>query len=175
MREKLLGECSHIYEYSTYNAETHHLICARQRRVGKAVQFAPPVITAVLGVLTAFGCLPAYGVVLTAISAIFSAFATVYNPLEEADTHLRAGKAFTILKHDARRLRDVYSPGMSDDALSASVKALDDRYNDLVTQSPPTTDREFQKARAKIQANLHEPDGPADRRHGVDTTAGPQQ
>ncbi len=75
--------------------------------------------------------------------------------LSGGEAHLRAAKAFTILKQDARALRDTFSPGLSDDALTASAQALHER------QSPPTTDRAFNKAREKIQAKLHEPDNPA--------------
>lgn len=161
MREDLLKECSHIEEYSTYNAEAHHQVAAKREKIGKVLVMGPPVITAILGALTATGCLPLYGAWLTAISAVFSAFATNLDPLADAENHLRTGKAWTSLKHDARRLRDTFSPTLSDDALAPSVKALADRYNDLVTQSPATTDGAFEKARDKIQRDLHKPDNPA--------------
>jgi hypothetical protein len=158
MREKLLAECSHVEQYSTYNAEIHHQICATQRRLGKGLQIGPPAIAAILGALTAIGCLPLYGAWLTALSAVFSSLTNVLDPMAEANAHLRAGKAFTILKHEARTLRDTFSLGMPDEAFTIAVKNLDDRYNDLVRQSPPTTDKAFNKARKKIQDKIHEPD-----------------
>lgn len=164
MRDKLLNECSLVEEYTTYNAETHHGIAAKRKTMGNVLNLGPPVITAILGALTATGELPLYGAWLTAMSAIFSAFATGLNPFADADAHLRAGKAWTLLKHDARALRDTFSNGMTDDAFAASVKALHDRYNDLVLQSPPTTDKEFMEARKKIKADIHASDNPALRR-----------
>lgn len=160
MRKDLLKECSHLEEYSTYNAETHHQVEAPLRKIGRALNIAPAVVTAILGGLTATGCLPLYGAWLTALSAVFTALATGLDPLARADAHLRAAKEWSVLKHDARRLRDTFSSGLTDEALAPSVKALTDRYNELVLRSPPTTDAAFQKARAKIQADLHKPDNP---------------
>ncbi len=160
MRDGLLKECSHIEEYSTYNAETHHQIAFWRLVIGKSLQLSPPIMTAILGALTATGKLPLYGAWLTALSAIFSALSTGLDPLASANNHLRAAKDWTCLKHDARRMRDVFSPALNDDALAPSVKALSDRYNDLVKRSPPTTDKAFEKARTKIQRDIHKPDNP---------------
>jgi hypothetical protein len=104
--------------------------------------------------------MPIVGAWLTAASAIFTAFATGLDPLAAADAHLRAAKVWTNMKHDARRLRDTFSPGLTDEALEATVKALADRYNDLVNQSPVTTDAAFEKAREKIIKGRHKPDNP---------------
>jgi len=160
MRDDLLKECSLLHENAEYTAEAHHQVEAKQRRIGKALTVAPAVTTAILGGLTATGSMPIVGPWLTTASAIFTAFATGLDPLASADAHLRASKAWTNIKHDARRLRDTFSPSLSDQALEVSVKALAERYNDLVNQSPVTTDAAFETAREKIMKGRHKPDNP---------------
>jgi hypothetical protein len=162
MRNDLLKECALIHENAEYTAEAHHQVEARERLVGRVLSIGPAVITAILGALTGTGWIkPEAGALLTAASAVFTALATGLDPLASADAHLRAAKAWTNMKHDARRLRDTFSSGMTDDALTASVHALADRYKDLVDQSPVTTDSAFEKAREKIQNGRHKPDNPA--------------
>jgi hypothetical protein len=160
MRDGLLDRCAYIEEYSTYTAEAHHLISTNRRRLGNVLQIGPAVIAAGLGALTATGCLPLYGAWLTAAAAVFTACANILNPFAEADSHLSAGKAFTVLKHDASFLRNTLAPAMSDEALTVAVKALHDRYGDLVRQAPPTTDKEFETARQKVKSGIHESDDP---------------
>jgi hypothetical protein len=75
---------------------------------------------------------------LTVVAAVAAAVSDVLNPFAEHYNHLNAAKGFTILKQDARSLRDTFSAAMSDDTFGAAVHSLHDRYNDLVASAPTT-------------------------------------
>jgi hypothetical protein len=161
IRANLLKECSYLEEYSTYHAEAHYQAATMQRYIGLAAQIGPPVATAILGALTATGYLPLFGAWLTVLSAVFTALSTGLSPFARLQTHLHAAKKWTVLKQDAKRLRDTFSLGLTDEALATSVGALADRFNELVLESPPTADKVLQKAKATIRGELNGHDSPA--------------
>jgi hypothetical protein len=166
MRDKFDAECSAIEQNCTYTAETHHIIAAKRKRVGNFFQIAPAVIAAVLGGIAAANlATAAVSWVLTpvtqwlsVIAAAIAAVSNYINPLAEYSDHLAAAKGFTILKQDARSLRETFSAPMSDDAYVAEVRALHERYADLVRSSPETDNISFEAAREKIKRGIHELD-----------------
>ena len=60
--------------------------------------------------------LPQWLVWLSALPAGLAAISNYINPLSDYSSKLNAAKGFTILKQDARALRDTFSAGLTDDA-----------------------------------------------------------
>jgi hypothetical protein len=166
MREKYEAECSAIEQYCVYTAETHHIIATKKKRLGNFFQVTPAVIAAVLGAVAGADMLaPAASSLVTptmqwlsVVAAAVAAVSSVLNPFAEYADHLNAAKGFTILKQDARSLRSTFSESMTDDTFAASVKALHERYADLVRSSPETDKGSFDEARKTIKAGIHDLD-----------------
>jgi hypothetical protein len=166
MRDKYEAECSAIEQNCKYTAETHHIIAAKQKRLGNLFQIAPAVIAAVLGALAGTDLLAPwmpkavtpFTQWLSVVSAAIAAVSNVLNPFAAYYDHLRAAKGFTILKQDARALRDTFSISMSDDTLAAATRFLHDRYADLVRSAPETDNKSFNEGRRRVKEGLHDLD-----------------
>lgn len=122
------------------------------------VQLVPAVVSALAGTLVVGQIVPSWVGVLSLIAAIVTAIGTVKNPQAEYFSHLNAAKAFTVLKHEARALHEVFAPITTEAEMAVRVKALQDRYNEHVRVVPPTEDWAFEKARKRIKAGVHESD-----------------
>jgi hypothetical protein len=166
MRTKLETECGQVEGDCKYTAETHHVISAKRKRLGNLFQILPAAIAALLGAAVGVDMLvsPAPAVwaqaaqALSVISAVIAAVGNILNPFAEYADHIAAAKGFTILKHDARSLRETFSAAMSDETFVAAVKSLRDRYADLVRSARETDPEAFEKARKRVQSGIHERD-----------------
>src|SRR5262249_36546105 len=152
------SECTTVEENSTYNAETHHLLAARYSKQYTFFQLVPAIITAVSGALSLANILPTVFTLITALSAVATAVGTVLNPLEKYYSHLKPVRSYTALKHDARALREVWGKNQSDQEVSYQVKAIHDRYNELVRSTPITDKDAFKEAQERIKAGVHTSD-----------------
>lgn len=159
MRDAYKLECSAVEENCTYTAETHHIIATRKQKLGTRLQIVPAVIAAVLGVLAGTNVLTPWTIWFSVIAAAISAIGNVLNPFAEYYAHLNAAKSFTILKQDARALRDTFSGTMNDEVFCAATQSLHDRYDDLVRLAPPTDNKVFEEARRRVRAGIHKLDG----------------
>lgn len=158
MREKYSEECKIINQNCTYSAEAHHTIATRNKRLSMWFQIMPAVVAALSGVLVAGSVVPSWFNWLTVISAVVTAVASVLNPMKEYYDHLNAAKNFTVLKHEARTLGDVFGTKMDDNSFAVSVENLHRRYADLIKFVPPTDNKSFEQTRKRIKAGIHEPD-----------------
>lgn len=158
MREQYIKECVTVEQNCTYTAEAHHIIAARQKCFSAWFQIVPAVVAAILGVLIGVGTVPPWWVWLSVISAVIAAVGNVLNPLKEYYDHLNAAKHFTVLKQDARSLKNTFSASMNDSEFAVAVKDLHDRYNDLVRFVPPTDKKSFEKAQKRVKSGVHELD-----------------
>jgi len=158
MRERYTNECKIIQQNCVYSAEAHHTIANKNKRLSTWLQLIPAVIAALSGVLVAGSIIPVWFGWLTVGSAIITAVASVLNPLKEHYDHLNAAKNFTVLKHEARTLGDVFSTRMDDNAFAVAVENLHQRYADLVRFVPPTDNEAFGQARERIKAGVHKSD-----------------
>ncbi len=162
MRKKYENECAAIDQNCTYTAETHHIIATKRQRLGTQLQIVPAIIAAVLGVLAGTDVLTPWTLWLSVIAAAVSAVGNVLNPFAEYYMHLNSAKSFTILKQDARALRETFSGTMSDDMFRAATHSLHDRYDDLVRLAPATDNKSFEEARRRVQSGIHQLDTRAD-------------
>lgn len=158
MRKKYESECEAIEQNCTYTAETHHLIAAKRHRLGTQLQVVPAITAAVLGVLAGTDVLTPWSLWLSVIAAAISAVGNVLNPFAEYYMHLNAAKSFTILKQDARAMRETFSGTMNDDVFGAAAHSLHDRYDDLVRLAPATDNKSFEEARRRVQSGIHQLD-----------------
>lgn len=96
--------------------------------------------------------------IVTMLTAVVTAVATVLNPNRRYEEHLGAAKAFTVAKHDARLLHMAEATSIGDEAFVVQVKNLHDQYNALVRAVPPTEVKYFEKARERVMSGRHDPD-----------------
>lgn len=151
------AECHRIEQNATYSAETHHILAKRQQLWFKLFQLVPAIATALIGTLTVGQVVPRWVGIVGLVTAVVTAIGTVLNPQQSYYEHLGAAKAFTVIKHDARSLREMGEQTTGQD-LTVAVKSIHDRYNDLVRIAPATEDWAFERARERIQAGVHQPD-----------------
>ena len=157
-REPFLQECEQIKQNCEYTAEAHHIIANDSKNTANLFQILPAVIAAVFGVLAASNVLSNWAIWLSAFSAGISVVGNILNPLKDSYDHQNAAKHFTVLKHDARALYESFGQVMDDKSFVLAVQKLHDRYNDLVSVVPPTTEEAFKKAREKIKSEVHQSD-----------------
>lgn len=162
MQENYINEAKQIKQNCEYNAETHHIIAKRFKKWSFLLQVLPATVAAVSGSLVAAGKSPASLLVLTVVSSVITAIASILDPNKGYQDHLNAAKNFTILKHEARSLHETFGSRMTDEAFAIAVENIHRKYTDLVKMAPPTDDEAFMQAREKIQDRLHEPDKDAE-------------
>lgn len=158
MRQNYSDECSRVEDNATYTAETHHILAKRQKLWFRIFQLVPAIATALLTTFVAGQIIPHWFSDVALVAAVVTAIGTVVNPQQSYFRHLSAAKAFTVIKHDARALRETFGPNASDPQNDVCVRALHERYNDVTRLSPPTEDWAFEKARERIKRGIHEPD-----------------
>ncbi len=163
--QHLLGECKTIEENSLYTAQTHYIIADREGWKRWSFLAIPAFLSGIAGAVVACGLPPWIGV----IGAIFGGVGGVAASLgvdRDAGQHTNAGNIMTSLRHEARQIHEVFSKELSHSELTAEVRRLADKYNNLRLALPCTDDSAFEKAREKIRKgrfipDFKEPNGPA--------------
>lgn len=121
----------------------------------------PAVIFSSIAGLAFFQDYPQIGGMISAIVAVLTALSTFLKPYERAASHKSSGDQFLSLRNDARVFRLIKLEHTCD--AQSAVNGLDEftkRRNELNQASPQFAKRDFNKARAGIEA------GEAD--HAVD-------
>ena len=156
-RKVLLEELNTIEENCLYTAQAHFEISRRTSGKLKVLFVTASVVSGAAGALVAAGAPLALGVV-GAVAGAVGAVASAMGATENVQAHSRAGQVLTRMRHEARALREAFAAGMSDDELSAAVKAASDRYNDLVHVLPQTDPEAMEVATKLVKAGTFEPD-----------------
>lgn len=156
MREKYNKEVGNIEQNCTYTSEAHHIIALHNKKMGILFQLVPPIVAAILAGMVGVGFTPIWWSWFSVVSAVIAAVGNILNPMKEYYDNLNTAKNFSILKHDARVLRETFSSKMSDEEYSIATQILHDRYNDLVRFAPPTDKKSFDEARRRIKEGVHE-------------------
>ena len=160
MKKTLIDECKTIENNCKYTAEAHHILAAKNEKLSFLFQVVPAVMAAVTGglALEGFEGIRGFLGLLSVTSACVAAVGGVLDPKKGYYDHLHAAKNFTVLKQDARALRETFSRGMNETELKSEVKSLHDRYTNLVSVTPPTDEESFIKAQIRIRSGVHEKD-----------------
>ena len=156
--KNLIKECKQIEEDSLYTAEVHHIIY--HRLIVKAFWFKliPPLIT-VLSALSLLIGAPNWVSWITMFSGLITITSVFLEPEKKAKEHLFAARNFTVLKHEARSLHETFKDFLDTKSFFQEVKRLREKYNLLVTTTPPTDDEKaWEKARQRIKSGVHKAD-----------------
>lgn len=156
--KSLITECKQIEEDSLYTAEVHYLISHKLGVRAFWFKLTPALITT----LSAFSLLvgaPNWVSWITMFSGITTIVNTFLEPEKKAKDHLFAAKNFTVLKHEARSLYETFKEFIDIGTFYQEVKRLREKYNLLVTMTPPTDDEKaWEKARQRIKSGVHKAD-----------------
>lgn len=156
--EDLMNECKRTEDDAKYTAEAHHLIAHKLTKRAFWYKFVPVIVT----FLSAFALLvgaPNWVTWVTLLSAIITMLNIFMEPGREGKEHLFAAKNFTVLKHEARSVRESFKGFMSENEFYYCVRQLREKYGLLVQYTPPTDDKKaWEEARERIKRGVHEPD-----------------
>jgi len=156
-KEHLIKECMRVEEDCMYNAETHHQIAAKAKKVAFSIKFIPAVIAALSGILILVG-VSIVVAWLSVLAGFILAIASVLDPDRKKNDNIKTAKDYTVLKHDSRALYQAFALELSPSEFYISTRLLREKYNNIVNNSPETNDKAFEKAREKIKAGRHRPD-----------------
>lgn len=155
--ENLINECKRIEEDSTYTAETHYLIANSLSKKSFWFKFIPVIITGISALALLLGS-PDWVSWITLVSSIIAITNTILEPESKAREHEFAAKSFTVLKHEVRSLYESFKDFIDEKDFYHEVKRLREKYNWLVQTTPPTDEKNFEKARGRIKKGIHKPD-----------------
>ncbi|MCA9610577.1 MAG: SLATT domain-containing protein, partial [Myxococcales bacterium] len=150
--EHLVAACKRIEDDCLYTAQTHFEMASQKARRAKGwLVLLPSVVSSGSGLAVALGA-PAWVGGFAALAGAISAAAAYLGVERDASAHEVAGKLLTQLRHEARAVRDSYSPNVTSGQFEGQVLALQQRYGAFVASLPLTDDDAFEKARKRIQA-----------------------
>ena len=155
--EHLIKECMRIEDDSLYTAEAHYILASKEKSVAFWLKITPAAVSAISGILLLRGY-PDWIAWLAIISGAVFALQSVLDPDRKSNDHSAAGKEYTALKHEARRLYQVFSKEMSRSDFSVAIEMLCEKYNFLMKHTPQTTEKAFEEGRKRIKAGRHTPD-----------------
>ena len=153
----LLNELQTIEENCIYTAQAHFIIAGRKGTITQVVFVLASVGAAVAGGLVAAG-LPAWIGMFSAVGGSVGAVAAALGADRDVHSHRVAANALTRLRHEARALRETFSPSMDPDELTREVRRLSDSYNSMIQGLPPTDDKSMDKASKAIKSGRFVPD-----------------
>ncbi len=162
--ELLLDECKLIQENSMYNEQIHFLLAEQKLMQSRWFTLLPAITAAIAGVSIALGA-PIWIGWFGAIAGIVSAVAGVLDPTREVQEHIATAKKFTVLKNNSRSLHEVHWQFINEKELHESVKKIEERYDELLSNAPlmsnvpfMTFSQAFDSASKRILAGTQEPD-----------------
>ena len=144
--EHLIKECMRIENDSLYTAEAHYILASKEKKTAFWLKIIPAAVSAISGILLLRGY-PAWIAWLAIVSGAVFALQSVLDPDRKANDHSVAGKEYTALKHEARRLCRVFCKEMSRSDFPIAVKILCEKYNFMVKHTPQTTEKAFEEGR----------------------------
>lgn len=156
--QNLINECKQIEDDSLYTAEVHYIIGHKLK--GKAIRFK--FIPALIAVIAAFFLLvgaPRWVSWITLVGVLVNIISLLLEPEKEANNHFSAAQNFTVLKHEARSLYEVFKDFIDEKGFYHEVKMLREKYNLFAKLTPPTDDEKaWNQARENIKSGRHKAD-----------------
>ena len=153
----LLEELRTIEENCLYTAQAHFVVAARKGTVVRVVYVGASVLAATGGGLVAAG-LPTWLGIFSAVGGVVGAVAAALGADQDVHSHLVAANALTKLRHEARALRETFSPTMTQEELSRETRRLTEAYNNMIQGLSPTDEKSMLQARKAIQEGRFVPD-----------------
>lgn len=149
--EKLLAEAARLEEDCNYNS-TGHFIAAQRWQKAEYWLDLPAVV---LAAVSAFFAFTDYAMAAGALSIVILVLTTVslfLRPADRASRHKNAGEKYLALRNLARFYAEieVTSSGRSKQALADQLRTLNERKNELNSDSLHLPDYAYKKAKTII-------------------------
>jgi hypothetical protein len=156
--EHLQAACRRVEQDCLYTAQTHFEMASQKAKRAKGwLVLLPSFVSSISGLAVALGA-PGWIGAFAAVSGVVTGVATFLGIDKDANAHELAGKLLTQLRHEARALCDTYSPDLPVDQFASQVLALQNRYGAFVASLPLTSDKAFERVRAKIKSGTFQYD-----------------
>jgi hypothetical protein len=150
--EAILTEARRVEEDALHSSKGHFEAASAWDHRHFWIGIPTTIIAAAAGV-TALSHLPIVSGILAFLAAATSGLVTFLNPKQRAAAHFKAGNAYKALHNDARIFREIdCQQGLTPQALSARIHALNATRNTLNAESPQIPRRAFENARKGIEA-----------------------
>ncbi len=154
-----------LEENCLYTAAAHHIIAADLEAKARWFKYVPIAGSVVSGALLAMG-LPQWLGWVALASGVATAWATAMDVERRAREHGEATRRYTILKHEARAAFQTFAYEVTREEFYRETRRLAERYNQVMSATPVTTNDAFEKARARIKAGRYVPDFMEQADHG---------
>lgn len=156
-KDLVLNELEVLRSNCEYNAEAHYISAKKADKLTSYFQIYPAILSA-FSSLVASTTDSSFPLFVSVASASITAISSILDPKKKFDEYKFAGHNYTKLKHEIRRVKDIYSVDMSDEDLTNKLEELTAKYNEINDTSPLTEEKSFNIARTKIQKGIHKPD-----------------
>jgi len=156
--QNLIKECKQIENDSLYTAEVHYIIGNKLKIKSIRFKFIPALIAAVAAFFLLVGA-PNWVSWITLLGALVTIISLLLEPEKEANNHFSAAQNFTVLKHEARSLYEVFRDFIDEKDFYHEVKILREKYNLFAKLTSPTDDEKaWNQARENIKSGRHKAD-----------------
>lgn len=156
-KQHLLDELATIEENALYTSQAHFVLAARKNQQVRTVLLVGSSVSAISGILVAFGCSPKLGAI-PVICGLVTGVMTAFGVEKEANHIANAANSLTSLRQEARALRETFSIPLSPEELTIEVRRVSERYQTLIQALPQTDTASFEEARTRIKAGRFEAD-----------------
>jgi len=157
--ESLIKECKRLEEDSLYTAQAHFQLAERYEWRLRLLVVIPAILAAIFAFIATIrpqecGFL---GYIATFLGAAAAASASL--GMEKAvSSHRQAANLMTAMRHQVRRLYEVFSSELTAEEFMTEFKRLCERYDSYVVALEVTDKQAFEEARVRIQAGTFKSD-----------------
>ncbi|MCR6672706.1 SLATT domain-containing protein [Devosia ginsengisoli] len=152
LQTKIGAELHRVEENTLYSSKAQYN--ASDRYSGRHVWLGVPAaaLSAAAGAASFSGQWELVAGMMSIAVAILASLQTFMKPSEQASAHKAAGDQFLALRNDARVMREIKLPLLTDPQETVTaLETLVKRQNDLNASSPQVARRDFERARNGIE------------------------
>jgi hypothetical protein len=142
-----------LHSNATYSAQTYYESTKRAEFWGKAIVFAPAIVSALAGMFVALGADKSWGVA-SAMAGLVAATGSFLGAERKANSYKESARRYTQLRHEIEYTRSTIPTYSSVSDLALEVRKIKEQYQAIIDRDEPTPNRSFAKANKRIQAGV---------------------